>query len=719
MKVFNWWDKKRPAFHDAAYERATLPAWDERWDKLSVAARKYLLMNVKSSPRSRNRELEQDYVPAQRFADAGVFDELKAQGFLKVREGIGHEKGPQAALVNEAVDFLQRMRGLRRYHLLDASQPSEFIKYVNYCFIKYELLDKLQTILQKAGINPHTLYGDLFELYVTRRHWPDWVAGYLGDSLADEILEAIERAEGRLPMREIARRLPEQKPAEVRAVLEKLITRLALFEDLDPETYELQVGLLPSVRADREEASRPRIRPPLVPCSPPPEPGPEGGTDVPDLRAVLLELAGGRARLRQDGVLFQKEVDRFESLLEPLPGWLIEMYNLSPAHRLNIAFHWAQRLALTKTKKEGGRSWMDLTDDGRGWLARRPEEQYAFIYEALRDSKRLADSFDYWSHNYHDGQFLGVQVSAVAVPAGRCDRDSWGSPLTPEQRQRLRDALHAAFAELPVGVFHRFDNFVAHTTFGPHNPLLLGLSPEQVQVRINGSPVASLEEQLSEVAHHVLGQLVSNRLVSLGCLQAGRDTDGELLIARRPRLDAFFGREAPTEPEVPAAATKVVVQPDFSVVVIGVDLPPVAELAAFCERMRERSSAGAVTLRITRASVLRAVTAGLSGDDILERLRRHASSALPANVVHEVREWAGWVRSVSAEPATLFRCPDAAAADRIIAALGKRAERLTATIVSSPDATLSDAERRKLLEQGIILSRREGEPAPKKGRKKR
>lgn len=718
MKIFNWWDKKRPAFHDAAYERASLPAWDERWDKLSTAARNYLLTNVKSAPR-RNSNEKQPYAPAERFADAGVLDELKAQGFLTIREGIGREKGPQAALVNEAVDFLQRMRALRRYHLLDASQPSEFIKYVNYCFVKYELLNKLHTILQKAGINPYTLYGDFFELYVTRRHWPDWVAGYLGDSLADEILEAIERADGRLPMREVARRLPSHQPAEVRAMLEKLITRLALFEDLDPETYELQVGLLPSVRADREEASRPRVRPPLVPCSPPPEPGPESGTDVPDLRAVLLELAGGRARLRQDGALFQKEVERFESLLEPLPGWLIEMYNLSPAHRLKIAFHWAQRLALTKTKKEGGRSWMDLADAGRGWLARRPEEQYAFIYEALRDPKRLAESFDSWSHNYHDGQFLGVQVSAVAAPARRRDRDSWGSPLTPEQRQLLRDALHAAFAELPIGVFHRFDNFVAHTVFGPHNPLLLGLPPEQVQVRINSSPVASLEEQLNEVARHVLDQLVSNRLVSLGCLQAGRDSDGELLISRRPRLDAFFGREAPTEPEIPTGVTKVVVQPDFSVIVIGVDLSPVAELAAFCERVRERSSAGAVTMRITRASVLRAVTAGLSGEDILERLRRHASSALPSNVVHEVREWAGWVRSVSAEPATLFRCPDASTADRIIAALGKRAEKLTATIVSFPDAPLSDAERRKLLEQGIILSRREGEPAPKKGRKKR
>jgi hypothetical protein len=471
--------------------------------------------------------------------------------------------------------------------------------------------------------------------------------------------------------------------------------------------------------AAHEEANRPRSRPPLVPSSPPLEPGPEDGTDIPDLRAVLLELAGGRARLRQDGSLFQKEVGRFEPLLEPLPGWLTQVYNLTPLHRLDIVFHWAKRLALTTTKKEGDRSWLDLTDAGRSWLARRPEEQYAFVYQALRDAGRREDPFDYWSHNYDDGRFLGVPVSVVAVSARQRDRNSWGTPLTPEQRQCLRDALYTAFAELPVGVFHRFDNFVAHAAFGPHNPLLLGLPPEQVQVRISGRLIASVEGQLSEIALVVIRQLVSNRLVSLGCLQAGRDADGELLIARRPRLDTYFGREVPTEPEASAGITKVVVQPDFTVVVIGVDLSPVADLAAFCERVRERSGAGAVTLRITRASVVRAVTAGLSGDDILERLRRHASTELPANVVHEVGEWAGWVRSASVEPATLFRCPDASTADRVVAALGKRAEKLTATTVVYPQTALTDTERRKLLEQGIILHRREGGPAPKKGRKKR
>src|SRR6185437_5404283 len=485
MALFNWWNREQPTFHDRAFQRANLPLWDTRWQALSVAARKNFLDNIKATRTNTRNRMEQPPVSAERFLPAAL-DELVSAGFITVREPIGREKARQVTLVKDAVDFVERLRALRRYHLLDAQQPSEFTKYINYCFIKYELANEINRILQKAGLHPHTLYGDVYELYVTRRRWPGWVAEYLDDSLAASILNAIEQAGGRLPLLEVARRLPQHKPADVRAMLEKLITRLVLFEDLDPQTYEIQVGLLPSVRADREQASKPRQRSPLQPCPQPLEPGPEGGTDIPDLRAVLLELAGGRARLRQDRSLFQKETERFESILEPLPGWLTQMYNLTPDRRLDIALHWAKRLQMTHETKEGDHVWLDLSEGGRHWLARRSEQQYAFIYESLRGAERPTDSYHYWSHDYDDGWFLGGPITAVPRKSGRRNADEFMTPLTSSQRQPLREALHAAFHELPVGVFHRLDNFVAHASFGPHTPLLLGRKPEEVQVRMSG-----------------------------------------------------------------------------------------------------------------------------------------------------------------------------------------------------------------------------------------
>ena len=84
------------------------------------------------------------------------------------------------------------------------------------------------------------------------------------------------------------------------------------------------VGFLPAVREELIRASQPRERPPLVVCERPKEIGPDGSTIVNDLRAVLLEVVSEPPRLRQDQALFQKEVERFQAALEPLPAWLLE-----------------------------------------------------------------------------------------------------------------------------------------------------------------------------------------------------------------------------------------------------------------------------------------------------------------------------------------------------------------------------------------------------------
>jgi hypothetical protein len=460
-----------------------------------------------------------------------------------------------------------------------------------------------------------------------------------------------------------------------------------------------------STQRDSRESGEPRTRPPLQSCPGPAEPGPEAGTDIPDLRAALLELVAERARLRRNHSLFQKETERFESVLDPLPDWLVQMYNLTPPRRRDIALYWAKRLQFTREIREGRGLRLDLTESGRNWLAQPIEEQYARIYQQLRDRDQSDDPHQYWGHEFDDGWFLGSAVSSLPLANSRNGRHEWATRLTLEDRQPLREALYAAFAELPLSMFHRLDNFAAHVCFGPHNPLLLSRRPDQVRISVSGRLLMPRFEPLFETGRHVLGQLVSNRLVSLGCLQAGRDADGELLIARRPRLDVYFGRPAAAEPGSSGIAPVVVVQPDFSILVIGPDQSPLAELLPFCERVSGRDSPSAATLHLTRSSVVNGAIMGLTSTAMLERLQRYSGKPLPDNVVHEVREWAGWLRSVSSEPVVLFRCPDPAAADRIVAALGSHAEKLNATTVAFASAALGDADRRKLLEQGIVLDR--------------
>ena len=167
----------------------------------------------------------------------------------------------------------------------------------------------------------------------------------------------------------------------------------------------------------------------------------------------------------------------------------------------------------------------------------------------------------------------------------------------------------------------------------------LGLAPDQVAVIRDRPVLPPLEELLEEAGRSLIESFVRRRLIPLGCVRTAIDAEGKVCIARERRLDAYFGREVPAAELAPAAdeAARVVVQPDFSVIVIGLNPTAAAELAPFCERATGGGGRGAMILKITRESVVRAVGHGLKPAEIADRLRRHASNEVPANVLREVR----------------------------------------------------------------------------------
>ena len=147
----------------------------------------------------------------------------------------------------------------------------------------------------------------------------------------------------------------------------------------------------------------------------------------------------------------------------------------------------------------------------------------------------------------------------------------------------------------------------------------------------------------------------------------------------------------------------MVVQPDFSVIVIGLNPATVADLTLFCERKTKGGGQGATVLKITRESVVRAVRFGLKRDELVARLKRHASNELPANVLREVKEWSSWVRQVTLSTVTVIRCGERDTADRVMAVLRRQAERIGDTIIAIDHAKLTASERDKLLGQGIVV----------------
>jgi hypothetical protein len=738
---YGYWGRPQRdlATHEKAWVRKGLAAWDAKWHGLSQEARRAFLEDVKMPAKDATRVV-QPSVAADSVPPAAL-KELTDAGFVRVEASKRGDKPDRVSAVHKVYEFTTRLRALKRYRLLSDGGDKELLDYVNFCFFSGQRESLVFRILQPAGVGeyPHRIDEPL-KRYVASHRWPGWAVASLKDPLAEKVYEALRKAGRPVPVAELPGKVKGSDPNQVRRALDDLVGHLVVFEDLDRSTWDLVAGLLPAVRKGLEEADRPRKRPALAVCESPRDLGPDGSVVVNDLRAFLLELVSAPPRLRQDHSFFQKELDRFLAALEPVPDWLSSALKWSREVRLTEAGKWARRLGLVRNLVDGKEIHLHLSDKGRTWLSGPPGSQYESVYKFLNRTPEQRQSYTSYGYGYDDtayetgyyeyspgdSGFLGINVAAAPAKQERkANRfgDYWDAK--PKDYLALRESVYRAFDELSPGVFYRLRSVLAHAAFGHHNPLELGLDPREVVVYLGALKVPPFEEERNEAVRHALDALVRLRLIPLGCVRAARDESGELCVARGPGLDAYFGREG-AKIEVPAAAageSRVVVQPDFSVIVIGLNPAPAAELAPFCERTTRNAGAGAIVLKLTRDAVVKAVSHGLAPDDILERLGRLASNDLPANVLKEVRGWCGWVRQVSPTTLTVLRCGDRETADRALTALGKQAERVNETLVAVPRESITAADRAKLQSHGIVLSKGgtlgAGTPTPKAKAKRR
>ncbi len=561
--------------------------------------------------------------------------------------------------------------------------------------------------------------------------WPEWVARSLNEPLADRILAVVQKAKAPIPLAELPERIEGSNPHDIRMVVDKLVVRLPLVEDIRPETWELVVGILPSVREKMAVASLPRERPPLVECESPKSVGPDGSPIVNDMRAVLLEVASQPPRLRQDQTLFHKEVERFQAALEPMARWLLDAMKWTEERRLNRAMTWARALHLARVESEGKQIRLVLTTEGQEWLSSGAGEGPLEIYRLLSTFEIHPELFsphldlflpgmDPWDLvGPADVRFLGTHVATLELESGK--RPPHYFAAKHEDHLALRKQLDMALAELKPDVFYRLDSVESHIVFAEHNPLNRGLPMERVAVFWVNRQVPAARLPREDVGRLVINAFLLERLVPFGCVRAAIDDDGRICIARGRRYDAYFGREVacPDPTSAAIAAARVVVQPDFSVVVIGPNPAPAAELAPFCERTTRGGGQGAMVLKITRDSVVKAVKNGLPPAEIVARLERHASNSVPANVLRQVQEWSTWVRRVTSSSLIALRCPDSDTADRVMAAMKRQAERVNSTVVALDLKKLTTIERNKLQEHGILVDAEpESQETKSKARKK-
>jgi Helicase conserved C-terminal domain len=713
------------AFYERAYQRQSLAAWDDKWHRLSDQARNFFLNVVKGPAKPPANEFDQLSVSIDKLPPH-ILKELTTAGFVEVQRAKSQAYTDRVIACSGLYDFATRVRTLQRLHLLATDKPSEFTNYVEYVFFSDQLIGVLIRTLRTVGIQDYFQVGEMLNRYVMNYRWPRWAARELQEPLADRILDVVQEADGPVLLADLLGRIKGSSPNVVRSVVDKLVTHLALVEDVKPGTWELMVGFLPAVRDGLIRASRPRERPPLLVCERPKEIGPEGSPIINDLRAVLLEVASEPPRLRQDQALFQKEIERFQAALEPIAAWLMEALEWSNERRLNRSLAWARTLQLVAEVIEGKQIQLHLTSKGYKWLSSGLDEQYTGIYNLLRTHPARDEYSPYLGSDFPgsfatgnlgpgDMRFLGEHVTAIRVEKGKFIPGAWSSK--PEDHQALRKGLDRALAALKADVFYRLDSVESNLVFEGYNPVNRGLALDQVVVYWIDRPVPPLEEQREEIGRLLIDAFVRRRLIPLGCVRAAIDDAGKICIAREPRLDAYFGRQVARADLDPTSKleAKVVVQPDFSVIVIGLNPAPAADLAPFCERTTRGGSAGAMVLKITRESVVKAVSHGLKPAEIVARLQRHASNEVPANVLREVQDWSNWVRRVTASTLTVVRCPDQDTADRVVAALKRQAQRVNDTLVAIDQKKLTSTERNKLRDHGIIV---EGESEAAEGKAK-
>lgn len=270
-------------------------------------------------------------------------------------------------------------------------------------------------------------------------------------------------------------------------------------------------------------------------------------------------------------------------------------------------------------------AWVVETTAAAGLLADDGEEQPTFVPTLEADVWNAQDLPTRWA------ALARAWVASARTPwlvGGRDERGALRAALDPELTRpwvpRLRRAVLDVLAGAPVGT--------APAPDAVHDALRWR-SPRSVP------PRAAVDAVLAEAAW--LGVTGAGALASAGrALLAELDARGRDASAADP--GGPVGAPSATDPaaalaaDLPAPVDEILLQGDLTGVVPGrpgEDLEDLLDLAAVVE-----SRGGAVTVRFTADSVLHALDAGTSADDLLARLSAAARGRVPQPLEYLVRD---------------------------------------------------------------------------------
>ena len=403
-----------------------------------------------------------------------------------------------------------------------------------------------------------------------------------------------------------------------------------------------------------------------------------------DIAAAVVHAAVKPLALKQGArlELYAAEERKLAAQLEEVPSWIggglyQERVRASVAAFAAAGFGW-----LTLRRLE---SQFVISKDGRDWLALQPAARLEKLLNHLRAAR--------W--DFVTPSFSGLPFSHVT---GRIRRTAADNDIL-----ACEDGIAAAFSEVPTDAWTDTEAWLDFACRA-RNPIVATVGADAAVFIPKADDwrgfvwVKRDAESLDSEARTMLADFLFKRLVPLGGAELGRG-HGKATVFRLNEIGRYYIGATRAFPASGSAANgRVIVQPNFEIMILGSHLLAEADLAAICERTGAKSGA---VFRITRQSIQQALHQGATTDSILATLRSLSDRELPANVVTEIGGWSNSRKTFVTRAATLLVCPDATVAARIRGLLPAATVPLNDTTLELI-APLTTPQRRKLEAAGIF-----------------
>lgn len=174
-------------------------------------------------------------------------------------------------------------------------------------------------------------------------------------------------------------------------------------------------------------------------------------------------------------------------------------------------------------------------------------------------------------------------------------------------------------------------------------------------------------------------------------------------------------KDAIEEETIPGGSRSLVLQPNFEILLLHLDLPALYSLLPFAQVQQVDVVS---RLALNRNTVLRGMEAGLGIDEMLAILEQHSQKEIPQNVAYTLRDWVKLYKDARISQVFMLEVSSESVADEMIASAkfkNYRLRKLTPRVLIAP-GDVNIQELRRAIEKEGVIARLSGEIITPKNR---